>query len=248
MKRRRFIHCSLKKKARNGAVLNGTMGLLLPLDARGRGRRRSSLPLSLSLLKLKKTPTQSPHLPKLWPVAYHDVEKTEGTCPFGGFWGGCTVAALASLSPIFPINIGKIVEKKKERGRSRTEEGRSWRSKEKRREKQRKKRKKNCREAEERRRRIAAWSHRHFATNITANDSSHCRSAPPSSSTSLFFFYVFFSTVHVVCEQWRGPLFKGSGSAQFKKKLKKFLLKKNCYISVYFLIKFCLILVGIFIP
>jgi len=120
------------------------MGLLLPLDARGRGRRRSSLPLSLSLLKLKKTPTQSPHLPKLWPVAYHDVEKTEGTCPFGGFWGGCTVAALASLSPIFPINIGKIVEKKKERGRSRTEEGRSWRSKEKRREKQRKKRKKNA--------------------------------------------------------------------------------------------------------
>jgi len=91
------------------------MGLLLPLDARGRGRRRSSLPLSLSLLKLKKTPTQSPHLPKLWPVTYHDVEKTEGTCPFGGFWGGCTVAALASLSPIFPINIGKIVEKKRER-------------------------------------------------------------------------------------------------------------------------------------
>jgi hypothetical protein len=154
-------------------------------------------------------------------VAYHDVEKTEGTCPFGGFWGGCTVAALASLSPIFPINIGKIVEKKKrEEGAEQKREGAEDRKKKE--EKNRGRKEKKCREAEERRRRIAAWSHRHFATNITANDSSHCRSAPPSSSTSLFFFYVFFSTVHVVCEQWRGPLFKGSGSAQFKKKLKNF--------------------------
>ena len=222
MKRRRFIHCSLKKKARNGAVLNGTMGLLLPLDARGRGRRRSSLPLSLSLLKLKKTPTQSPHLPKLWPVTYHDVEKTEGTCPFGGFWGGCTVAALASLSPIFPINIGKIVEKKKRERKEQNRRGKELKIERKKKRKTEEEKKKKCREAEERRRRIAAWSHRHFATNITANDSSHCRSAPPSSSTSLFFYYVFFSTVHVVCEQWRGPLFKGSGSAQFKKKLKNF--------------------------
>jgi hypothetical protein len=34
-------------------------------------------------------------------VAYHGVEKPEGTCPSGGFWGGCTVAAPTSLSPVF---------------------------------------------------------------------------------------------------------------------------------------------------
>ena len=94
----------IKKKSLNDVVLNGTVGLLLPLDALSRGRRSSSLPLSLSLLKLKKTPTQSSHLPKLWPVADHDVEKTEGTCPSDSFWGGCTVAAPTSLSPVFPIN------------------------------------------------------------------------------------------------------------------------------------------------
>jgi len=47
--------------------LNGTVGLLLPLDARGRGRRRIFSPaflLSLSLLKLKKTPIEAPYLPK----------------------------------------------------------------------------------------------------------------------------------------------------------------------------------------
>jgi hypothetical protein len=56
-------------------------------------------------------------------VAYHDVEKTEGTCPSGSFWGGCTVVVFASLSPIFPINIGKIVEKKREEGVEQKREG-----------------------------------------------------------------------------------------------------------------------------
>jgi hypothetical protein len=46
-----------KEEVQNDAVLNGTVGLLLPLDTRGRGRRSSHLLLSLSLLKLKKTPT-----------------------------------------------------------------------------------------------------------------------------------------------------------------------------------------------
>jgi len=33
-----------KQKIPNGAILNGIMGLLLSLDARGRGRRRIFLP------------------------------------------------------------------------------------------------------------------------------------------------------------------------------------------------------------
>jgi hypothetical protein len=43
-----------KGKAQNGAILNGTMGLLLPLDARGRGRRRFHSPAFLSSLFLRK--------------------------------------------------------------------------------------------------------------------------------------------------------------------------------------------------
>jgi hypothetical protein len=44
----------IKKKARNSAVLNGTVGILLPLDARNRGRRRFFLPsFSPTFLPLK---------------------------------------------------------------------------------------------------------------------------------------------------------------------------------------------------
>jgi hypothetical protein len=57
------FHPLFKKKAPNDAILNGIVGLLLSLDARGKGRRRFFSPvflLSLSLLKLKKTPTETP--------------------------------------------------------------------------------------------------------------------------------------------------------------------------------------------
>jgi len=59
-----FMHCSRKKKQKdpNGAVLNGTVGLLLPLDVRGRGRRSFFIDFSvpLSLKSIKKTPTINP--------------------------------------------------------------------------------------------------------------------------------------------------------------------------------------------
>jgi hypothetical protein len=66
-------------------------------------------------------------------VAYHGVEKTEGTCPSGGFWGGCTGAAPASLSPIFPINTGE----ESRRGEAEKERGLKTERKKKRRNKQR---------------------------------------------------------------------------------------------------------------
>jgi hypothetical protein len=62
------FHPLLKKKDLNGAVLNSTMSLLLPLDARGRGRRRFPSPaflFPLSPKKLKKTPTKTPTCLKL---------------------------------------------------------------------------------------------------------------------------------------------------------------------------------------
>jgi hypothetical protein len=99
-----------------------------------------------------------------------------------------------------PINIR---ERESRRGSKRKEQNK--RGKELKTERKRKiiieeEKKRKSREADERRRRTAAWSHPHFATSITANDNSHCRSASPSSSTSSSFFCVFFSTVHVVCE------------------------------------------------
>jgi hypothetical protein len=45
-------------------------------------------------------------------VAYHGAVKKEGTCPSSCFWGGCTVAAPASLSPVFPINTRESTRKK----------------------------------------------------------------------------------------------------------------------------------------
>jgi len=51
-KRRRFIHCSRKKKRKGSkwSCFVGTVGLFLPFDVRGRGRRRFFLPLSLPCL------------------------------------------------------------------------------------------------------------------------------------------------------------------------------------------------------
>jgi len=118
-KQHRFIHCS-KKKAPNDAILNSIVGLLLPVDTRGRGRRFFSpvFLLPLSFLKLKKTPTKAPppRPPTClsfdpWPTT---VWKTEGLCPSGGLWGGCMVAAPATLPLFLPINTRE--ERAQERG------------------------------------------------------------------------------------------------------------------------------------
>jgi hypothetical protein len=49
---RRFIHLKRRRRSKNGAVLNGTLLLLLPLDARGMGRRGLSPLLFLFSLSL----------------------------------------------------------------------------------------------------------------------------------------------------------------------------------------------------
>jgi hypothetical protein len=66
-----LFHALLKKNYQNGVVLNRTVAFLLPLDAQKTGEEEGFFPLfsptfllSLSLLKLKKTPTQIPHLPE----------------------------------------------------------------------------------------------------------------------------------------------------------------------------------------
>jgi len=95
LKRRRFIHYFKKKKrSPNGVVLNGTVGLLLPLDARGRGKRIFSLAFLLSffLRKLQKDVDTTPHLLKFWPVVYHVVKKHKGRTPWavmGRLHSGC---------------------------------------------------------------------------------------------------------------------------------------------------------------
>jgi len=118
---RRFIHCSLlKKKDPNSVVLNGTVGLLLPLDTRSRGRRRffflchRYLSLQKDADSLLKRHRHHPHLPE----TFHVLEKREEMCSSGSFLGGCTVASPASLSPVFPIN---TEESTKEKGESREE-------------------------------------------------------------------------------------------------------------------------------
>ena len=105
-----LFHTLLKKKkeARNGDVLNGTVGLLLPLDARSRGRRRFFFlcfpppsPSKRRRLPFKKTPTKDPHLPKLF------------TCWRGG-GGAAAQWPPRSLPPLFlPIKTGEWRAKKK---------------------------------------------------------------------------------------------------------------------------------------
>jgi len=84
------FHPLLKKrrgKAQNGFVLNGTISLLLPLNAQRRGKKKFFSPAfsrSLSLPKPKKKYRQSPPTclnSELWPPT---DEKTEGTSPSGG--------------------------------------------------------------------------------------------------------------------------------------------------------------------
>jgi len=202
-----------KKKYPKGVVLNDIVGLLLPLDTRSRGRRRFPSPaflFPLSLKQLKKMPTKPTHLLATW-------WKNRGDVPLGRLHSGrpghptpeprLDRGSRAISSPVFlPINTR---ERESRRGSKRKEQNRRGKELKTKRKKKRiteEEKKKKNREADERRRRTATWSHRHFATSITANDSSHYKSASPSSSTSFFFFCVFFSTVHVVCEQWSGPL------------------------------------------
>ena len=98
------VSCTVhvNKKDPNGAILNGTVGLLLPLDMRGRGRRRFFHQLfSPSFSKKHKKDTD--HNPTCitsdpWPTKGR--WKKEGMCPSGYFWGGCIVVALP-LSPLF---------------------------------------------------------------------------------------------------------------------------------------------------
>jgi len=81
-----------KKKDPNGAVLNGTVGLILPLDTRGRGRRRFpslAFLFPFSSKQLKKMPTK---LPTCLPHG-----KRRGDAPLWRFWGGYTVAAPTTL-------------------------------------------------------------------------------------------------------------------------------------------------------
>jgi hypothetical protein len=64
LKRRHYIHYSLKKKqkAQNGVVLNDSVAFLVPLGARGRGRRSLFSPALLvpSFSETtKKTPAQN---------------------------------------------------------------------------------------------------------------------------------------------------------------------------------------------
>jgi len=112
LKRRRFIHCSHKKRP-NGAVLNGTVGLLLPLDAWSRGRRRFFFPLfspTFFLLKASKrhrprTPT-CPKLSTCW-------RKGRRCAPW--VVEGRQHNSRPGLSPpcFLPINTGETRRKKK---------------------------------------------------------------------------------------------------------------------------------------
>jgi hypothetical protein len=73
-----------KNKDPNGAVLNATVGLLLPLDTQARGRRRFPSPAFLfpfSPKQLKKTPTKTTHFLVTW-------WKNRGDVPLGRLHSG----------------------------------------------------------------------------------------------------------------------------------------------------------------
>jgi hypothetical protein len=69
------MHFTGKKRSKNGVVLNGTMCLLLPLDAQRTGEEESFVPcfspLSLSLSQYPKKPDKTPYMPEPEPMAYH---------------------------------------------------------------------------------------------------------------------------------------------------------------------------------
>jgi hypothetical protein len=78
----------IKKKARNGAILNGTVGLLLPLDTRNRGKIFFSSFVFTDFSSSKASKRRRPRTP---------------TCPkLSTCWrGGSIVATPSSFSPVF---------------------------------------------------------------------------------------------------------------------------------------------------
>ena len=85
-KRRRFIRCSHKKQRENGVVLNGTVHLLLPLDA------LQARPTTLAYYQMKKQRGQAlrvalGRLPSGGPA----------TLPLRHYW-----TRVVDLSPLFP--------------------------------------------------------------------------------------------------------------------------------------------------
>jgi hypothetical protein len=129
------MHCSLKKRAQNGAVLNDTVAFLLPLDAQKTGEEESFVPLfsptSLPLKSIKKTPTKDPHLPK----TFHLLE--------GRQHSGRPVLFLPYFSP---IKTWEGRAQKREKGEDRRKKRREKR--EKRRRKGKKKKEKKTEEEE----------------------------------------------------------------------------------------------------
>jgi len=93
------VHKKNKEKAPNGAVLNGTVAFLLPLDAPGRGRKR------LFFLAL--------------PVpSFSETTKKRGCTSWVVLWGGCTMVTSTSLPSVLPINIeGGSTKREDKKGR-----------------------------------------------------------------------------------------------------------------------------------
>jgi len=116
-----FIFCLKKRGSPERCCFDGTVGLLLPLDARGRGRRRFFFFCShrIALSKRRRLPfkkTSTTH-------TFHVLE--------GRWRGGNTVAAPIHIPPLFlPIKIGGSRKSKGKNKKKKTE--REERTKEKR--------------------------------------------------------------------------------------------------------------------
>jgi len=188
-----------KKKGSKQCCFVGTVGLLLPFDARGRGRRRFFLPLSPPSLSskrhrlpLKKTPT-NPTCPK-----------TLSTCWRGG--GGVAAHCTTPVSlPCFFAYKNRRREgwKKMKKKRERRREGEDQKKKRRRR-RSREKNEKQRIEEEEGAAPLAAANHQRRCLSTPA--------APPMTTTitgkPFFPFVSLFrpcmpSSVHVACEEWR---------------------------------------------
>ena len=208
------VHAKKKKeKDLNGAVLNGIVGLLLPLDARSRGRRRFFFLCFHRHFSLKTTPT-NPTCPKQLSTCWR---------------GSSTMAALTMSLRCFCLK----GQRRREEGQWEREEKRRERAEHKREGVEDRKKKENEKQRREREEKKQSRCHHrkppvpppaplHVASSSSANDSSHRRSA------RLPFFFLrlhpcYASTIHVACEQWRGlftqaglspALAFGPGSAQ----------------------------------
>jgi len=139
-----------KKKDPNGAILNDTVGLLLPLDVRGRGRRRFFSPislLSLSLLNIKKMPTIATCITSdLWPTT--GQWKKKETCPSGSRGAAAQWPPQPCLSLVFTYKYmgenrkKERVERQKER-KKKDPKRKKGRKNRKKKQKQKKNREKN---------------------------------------------------------------------------------------------------------